>query len=122
MPTGKNCPNCGAPFDLGVDQCPFCGTIYFDLSCIDFTDSKPIFLKIKTRLPPDGRPVTVTQRVLPRLEEIKVQTNTVNYQRVGAKTIRRKMLPPTVLTNITFESVEMANGDVARMVFDNERM
>ena len=117
MPTGKNCPNCGAPFDLGVDQCPFCGTIYFDMSCIDFTKEQPIFLKIKTHLS-DGRPATITQRVLPRLEEIKVEINTARYQTVGSTMIKRKMLPPTIQTNISFESIEMANGDIARMTFE----
>ena len=21
----KNCPNCGAPYDIGLNKCPYCG-------------------------------------------------------------------------------------------------
>lgn len=27
------CPNCGAPFE-STNKCPFCGTLYYDFSCI----------------------------------------------------------------------------------------
>lgn len=44
----KNCPNCGAPYDPALNKCPYCGTIYFDMSIVDFDNKEPIFLKIKT--------------------------------------------------------------------------
>lgn len=28
-----NCPNCGAP--ISADRCPYCGTVFYDFSCID---------------------------------------------------------------------------------------
>lgn len=31
-----NCPNCGAPFEIETHKCPYCGTSYFDMGCIDF--------------------------------------------------------------------------------------
>lgn len=43
----KNCPNCGAPYDVELSTCPYCGTSYFDLSAIDIREGKPFYLKLK---------------------------------------------------------------------------
>lgn len=43
----RNCPNCGAPYDINVSTCPYCGTSYFDMSAIDMSDEKPFYLKIR---------------------------------------------------------------------------
>ena len=42
----RNCPNCGAVIDNEHIKCPFCGTMYFDLSVMPIND--PFFLKIRT--------------------------------------------------------------------------
>lgn len=44
----RNCPNCAAPYDVTLNKCPYCGTSYFDMSCIDIDNHKPFYLKIKT--------------------------------------------------------------------------
>lgn len=44
---GKNCPNCGAPYDVSSDTCPYCKTSYFDMSAIDITSHEPFYLKLK---------------------------------------------------------------------------
>ena len=41
---GRNCPNCGAPIDLEKNKCEYCGTSYFDLSCIPLNE--PFFLRV----------------------------------------------------------------------------
>lgn len=46
MSENRNCPNCGAPYDVGLSKCPYCGTSYFDLSCLQIGD-EPFYLKIK---------------------------------------------------------------------------
>ena len=38
-----NCPNCGAP--ITSEKCPYCGTVFYDFSCIDFFE--PTYIKIK---------------------------------------------------------------------------
>lgn len=38
-----NCPNCGAP--ISSEKCPYCGTVFYDFSCIDFME--PTYIKIK---------------------------------------------------------------------------
>ena len=46
--TQRNCPNCGAPEDVELNKCPYCGTSYFDMSAIDMEMHEPFFLKIRT--------------------------------------------------------------------------
>jgi len=46
MSEKRNCPNCGAPYDVQLNKCPYCDTSYFDLSCLQIGD-KPFYLKIK---------------------------------------------------------------------------
>ena len=40
-----NCKNCGAPIELEVSKCAYCGTSYFDFSDIDL--QAPVFLRLK---------------------------------------------------------------------------
>ena len=118
MPAGKNCPNCGAPFELGVDQCPFCGKIYFDLSCIDFTKSQPIFLKIKTRFF-NGKTATITQKVLPKLNAIRMEVEEpIRHQTLGSTRMLFKQNTPVMITDITFRSIEAADGSVATVIYE----
>lgn len=43
----RNCPNCGAPYNVELSTCPYCGTSYFDMSAIDISDRRPFYLKLK---------------------------------------------------------------------------
>ena len=45
--TQKNCLNCGAPYDINENKCPYCGTSYYDLSALDLSNNEPCYLKIK---------------------------------------------------------------------------
>ena len=56
----RNCPNCGAPLELGKYKCPYCDTLYLDLSMINFDEQEPFFLTIKK----DG--ALITQKVMPQ--------------------------------------------------------
>ena len=35
---GRNCPNCGAVYEIDKNKCPYCSTSYYDMSAIDFTN------------------------------------------------------------------------------------
>lgn len=43
----RNCPNCGAPYKVELNTCPYCGTSYFDMSAIDINERRPFYLKLK---------------------------------------------------------------------------
>lgn len=43
----RNCPNCGAPYDINLNKCPYCKTSYFDLTAIDIYNRDPFYLKLK---------------------------------------------------------------------------
>ena len=44
QPDKTNCPNCGAIVDLTKNECPYCGTPYFDISYMPL--NRPFILKI----------------------------------------------------------------------------
>ena len=46
---GRNCPNCGAPFDTEKSKCAYCGTSYFDMAAIDIDEHEPFYLKFKIK-------------------------------------------------------------------------
>lgn len=47
MPKGKNCPNCGAAYEIDKNKCPYCGTSYYDMSAVNFEDGEPFYKDIK---------------------------------------------------------------------------
>lgn len=40
-----NCINCGAAKEVTEIKCPFCGTVYLDMTTIDFFHHTPVILK-----------------------------------------------------------------------------
>lgn len=42
----RNCPNCGAAITFEDNKCPYCGTSYYDLSCMPM--DRPFFMRIDT--------------------------------------------------------------------------
>lgn len=62
---GINCPNCGAPIDIERHKCAYCGTSYYDLSCIPFNE--PFFLKINLGKK-DNPKIITTQAIMTNCE------------------------------------------------------
>ena len=56
---GRNCPNCGAPLEVGRDNCSYCGTYYFDISYIPINEPFFLSLNVGTR----EHPMIVCQKV-----------------------------------------------------------
>lgn len=104
----KNCPNCAAPYDSNLNTCPYCGTSYFDLSCIDFEECKPIYLKIKTRMG------CITQKVIPYLKDIEFHTDTVDVTDCHGSIVRKIVSGQSMSTNIEFYAVS-DNGILCRL-------
>lgn len=95
----KNCPNCGAPYDVELNACPYCNTLYFDMSAIDLEECKPLYLKIKY----DGR--IMTQKCIPRLGGIECTIDTDDITDCYGTVVRRVVTGNNFNTNITFEAI-----------------
>ena len=103
----RNCPNCGAPLEIGEVKCPYCKTIYYDLSAIDFDSEEPIFLTIKKNN------IVITQRVKPQTVSFESScdevyaTDNKNHKLTVFKT------SVTLDTNITFIAIPDKNNRLA---------
>lgn len=101
---GKNCPNCGAPYDASLNKCPYCDTSYYDLSALDLTAREPFYLKIKTEI--DGQPCYITQLVRYKPDmSIEISSETDDIYDVFGNSIRTFIRNRTMTTNISFEAV-----------------
>lgn len=100
----RNCPNCGAPYDMGLNKCPYCGTSYYDLSALDLTAREPFYLKIKTEM--NGMPCYITQLVRYKPDmSIEISSDTVDYYGNYGCLIGTFTQSRTMTTNISFEAV-----------------
>jgi hypothetical protein len=102
--SNRNCPNCAAPYDIGLNKCPYCGTSYYDLSALDLTGREPFYLKIKTEL--NGQPCYITQLVRPMADmSIDFSSETVDYYGGYGEIMGTFTKSHTMTTNISFEAV-----------------
>lgn len=101
----RNCPNCAAPYDTNLNTCPFCNTSYFDMSCIDFKEHKPFYLKIKTNFG------IITQKVIPTLKDIEFHTVTTDIVGCG-NDVRRIFSGRSMTTNIEFNAIADSDNNI----------
>lgn len=96
----KNCPNCGAVYEINEIKCPYCGTSYFDLSSLNLDNQEPFYLKIKV----NG--MVLTQLVKPTICQINMESNNVDI--IGG-TQQQKITTCTISTtvnyNLNFEAI-----------------
>ena len=114
MNNNKNCPNCGAPYDIKLNKCPYCGTSYYDFSALDLTGDEPFYLKIKTEI--NGKPCYVTQLVLPNFDtQIEFGSETTEaYDACGIKRLSF-ISNRYVSTNLSFRAIEDKNGNLFKV-------
>ena len=81
MAENRNCPNCGAPYNVELSKCPYCETSYFDLSCLQIGD-KPFYLKIKD----PARGIVFTQKCYLKNVDVSIEShNTYVDSPLGCK-------------------------------------
>lgn len=100
---GKNCPNCGAVYTLEDIECPYCGTLYYDLSAIDFTENKPVFLKF--RIPYGNTYADMTQCAIPMLDKVEVNYEYTDAVDCLGTVVKRFRTGQTATTNVQFHAV-----------------
>ena len=97
----KNCPNCGSPIEPYKCKCDYCGTWYFDMTAIDFTDGKPCYIKMKTFI--NGQKCYLTSLVTPRFEGITIESDTCDVVSRTGGVINRYVTKKTGKIDISFE-------------------
>ena len=73
----RNCPNCGAPYDIHLNTCPYCNTSYFDISAIDIGSTEPFYLKLRM----DNS--VFTSKVIASSSEVVFNSNSCSIDFVG---------------------------------------
>ena len=104
-----NCPNCGAPYDINEYKCPYCGTLYLDLSMIDFDNQIPLFLSIKQH------GTIITQKVLPQTVTLEMNEDTVYKTSIRDNKSMSFLVNKSLETNIQFIAIPMKDNDLAYM-------
>ena len=100
----RNCPNCGAPYDVKLNKCPYCGTSYYDLSALDIDAQEPFYLKIKSVI--NGKPCYITQLVRP-MQNMSMEWNmeSTDVMGYGGSRLGSFVRNQTLTTNLTFQAV-----------------
>ena len=104
----KNCPNCGAPYDVNLNQCPYWKTSYFDMSCIDIDDREPFYLKLKT----NGMVFTSKVVADPNMS-IEISADSVDIVDKIGNILLRKTVRKNVGIDMRFYSVSEYKDDTA---------
>lgn len=109
MAKHRNCPNCGAPYEVELSRCPYCGTAYFDLSTIDIDDHEPFFMKMKC----NG--MLITQLVVPMAAKLEMTRDDVSAIGSYGTPIARFTRSCNVETNLALTAIpfrsELAGGE-----------
>lgn len=112
-----NCPNCGAVLEYDKHKCPYCGTSYFDMSCIDFEEGTPFYLKFKANV--CGLPIYITQLVVPEIEDVTMIQESREVIGIHGIPISETTTNKQLITSIKFNATPMSNGTLMTMEYKN---
>ena len=100
----RNCPNCGAPYDVKLNKCPYCGTSYYDLSALDIDAQEPFYLKIKSVI--NGKPCYITQLVRPMRDmSMELGMESTDIMGYGGSRLCSFVNSQTLTTNLRFQAI-----------------
>lgn len=99
----KNFPNCGAPYDVNLNKCPYCGTSYFDMSCIDVCERRPFYLKLRYG------DYILTAKVVAELTTIEQYTDPIYYEEPFSGRIHIIPRAPNMDIDMHFTTVRDVN-------------
>lgn len=100
MAKNRNCPNCGAPYEIHEVRCPYCGTAYFDMSMVNMDAHEPFFLKIKV----NG--MLITQLVIPTATAFEHEEEVLTYYGgLGDAALLKSPVAHSLSTDLSFKAV-----------------
>ena len=100
MAKQRNCPNCGAPYEIDEVRCPYCGTAYFDMSMVNMDAQEPFYLKIKV----NG--MLITQKVIPTATTFEQEEDSITaYGGLGNARMLMMPIARSLSTALSFKAV-----------------
>lgn len=93
----RNCPNCGAPLDNNYCKCPYCGTLYYDLTVLD--DDVPCYIKFRTAMG------TITTYARPESKKINIWNDTIGITDVTGNIVNTYCKSTNCDIDVTFHSL-----------------
>ena len=111
----KNCPNCAAPYDVSLNKCPYCGTSYFDMSCIDINSLEPFYIKLKM-----GDMIVTSKVVVKEDVSITISKDIADVVNGWGDVVGRVVTGQSVDIDIGFKSVADGKDSALLTVFINE--
>lgn len=104
-----NCINCGAVKELDATKCPYCGTLYFDLTALDLDHNTPVVCVF--RMPSYFSNVDkVTMLARPFLESIEQDEPDEYTLYCDDHVLLRVRSPSIPLFNLQFRPVTQHDG------------
>ena len=108
----KNCPNCAAPYDVSLNKCPYCGTSYFDMSCIDINSLEPFYIKLKM-----GDMMVTSKVVVKEDASITISEDVMDVVNKYGDKVGRVVTGKSVDIDIGFKSVADRKGSALLTAF-----
>ena len=113
MAKDRNCPNCGAPYEITEVKCPYCGTAYFDMSMVDMDAHEPFFLKVKV----NG--MMIVQKVLPEATVFTQEEDTLTaHGSLGNSRLLQVPVSRSLATDLSFKAIAH-DGVLAKVIVGN---
>lgn len=120
----RNCPNCGAPFELDKIKCEHCGTLYLDMGCLDLAEGTPVFIRYRVPFNKKTNSICfnsddyayVTQCAIPRLGDISFSNDTVDCIGWGGSVITSYCSNRHMSTNLTFDAIPFGESKSLCMI------
>ncbi len=112
-----NCVNCGAAKDSEEMKCPFCGTLYFDMTALDLDGRTPVACVFK--MPGYWSNVKkVTMLAAPRLEAIEQESPSRMELWADNRIVETVVEPQPPKFKIDFTPVMQKDGVFLKMYTD----
>ena len=109
-----NCPNCGAVIDPQEHKCLYCGTSYFDLTCVDLYTEDPFYLKLKVKI--NDRFYYITQLVKSSNASIEMSNDYATISTKGDFTLGGICTNTSITTHLAFDSIYQPKDNLQYIV------
>ena len=111
----RNCPNCAAPLQVEQIKCPYCGTSYIDMSCIDLESHEPFYLKINMH------GYQMIAMVRPEVANMTISAGTqYAYGGRGTEKLISFQMEPEVNIDISFSGISNSKNHIITYIKENK--